>query len=153
MITSIDRQQAEERKVQRKFEREQAKNAAQQSAQRALADPDMPRVLESFIGAGQALRAMGRYTEARTSLMTGMEIALRTYYQGKTASLMCGDVGVSKWAHRLRSLGHLDKGSYQTIVAACERLAPYDEQFVTDLVGLARNLFDAVLASSKGGAA
>ncbi len=113
----------------------------------------MPRALQSLIGTGQAFRAMGRYTDARAVLMMCMEIALRTYYQGKTGSLLCGDVGLSRWATRLRSLGFLDKGSYQTITEVCVAPAPYDEQFVTDLVGLARNVTAAVLVSTKGGVA
>lgn len=150
MTSTLDRQQDEQHKLQRAFEREQRKNEVMRSAHTTLADKDVVGALELFIEAGQAFKALGRHTEARTSLMTAMEIALRLYYQAMTGSALCGPVGVSKWAHRLRSRGLLDRESFRPIVTVCEQLAPYDEAYVDDLAGLARSVIAAVLASAGG---
>lgn len=120
-------------KEQRKAEREALKLATIEAAESTLENPDVRQAFMAILKAAGALSQAERFRDARTLLLTTLEMTLRLHFQIVNGRADPGDIGASGWLKRLRSLGAVSHKTYCAAIEVVRRPPPYDGQYVADL--------------------
>lgn len=93
----------------------------------------------------------GRFRDARSVLMTAIEVAFRAKFVEITGKTESGAVGASRYAKRLRSVGGIDRRAYQQFIEMVQDMGPYTAVHIRRLANFARHVHAAVYGESKGG--
>ena len=84
-------------------------------------------------------RLLEWYRDARSVLSTALSMALRHHYMAAiTGRDSPADLKPQRYAQRLRSVGALDRTTYQLTVDVCREPAAYGEAHVSRLLTLTR---------------
>ncbi len=123
----------------RQAERQARRSQARQTHEAALADHDTARAYSFLIGSAGLLIAAKRYRDARTVLMTVLEMTMRLHFLLLAGRPDGGDLGVGTYAHKLRSIGAIDKRTLDEVRALLNlKGTPINEPYIRRLLALVR---------------